>query len=174
MKKVEKQNIPILSPRYGISCSHHPRRLSRTSFYRRLISLFSPRTPSAFSGVPRWTHSVGAGVPDGPLLFFSPTLPAKGIPRPERGSLLAAAPKVTKNAALNRRFQDFLRGWPRHKTPPCTPRRPKYMPIVVQRIACTPLIAAAPAYRAETRRSVIVQRDCCVHIGGFPNTGAPR
>ena len=29
--------------------------------------------------------------PDGPLLFFSPTLPAKGIPRPERGSLLAAA-----------------------------------------------------------------------------------
>ena len=40
MKEVEKQNIPILSPRYGISCSHHPRRLSRTSFYRRLISLF--------------------------------------------------------------------------------------------------------------------------------------
>ena len=24
MKEVEKQNIPILSPRYGISCSHHP------------------------------------------------------------------------------------------------------------------------------------------------------
>ena len=40
MKKVEKQNIPILSPRYGISCSHHPRLLSCTSFYRRLISLF--------------------------------------------------------------------------------------------------------------------------------------
>ena len=90
MKKVEKQNIPILSPRYGISCSHHPRRLSRTSFYRRLISLFSPRTPSAFSGVPRWTHSVGAGGPDGPLLvpFMSP---AKSIPRSGRGSLLAAA-----------------------------------------------------------------------------------
>ena len=34
--------------------------------------------------------------------------------------------------------------------------------------------AAAPAHRAATRRSVIVQRDCCVHIGSFPNTGAPR
>ena len=40
MKKVEKQNIPILFPRYGISCSRHPRFLSYTSFYRRLISLF--------------------------------------------------------------------------------------------------------------------------------------
>ena len=34
--------------------------------------------------------------------------------------------------------------------------------------------AAAPTPHAETRRSVIVQWDCCVHIGGFPNTGAPR
>ena len=48
------------------------------------------------------------------------------------------------------------------------------MLIAVQRIACNPIPAAAPAYRAETRRSVIVQRDCCVHIGGFPNTGVPR
>ena len=35
--------------------------------------------------------------------------------------------------------------------PPCTPRKPKYMPIAVQRIACCPLIAAAPAYRAAVR-----------------------
>ena len=39
-----------------------PRFLSCTSFYRRLISLFLPRTSSAFSGAPQRTHPVGAGV----------------------------------------------------------------------------------------------------------------
>ena len=132
MKKVEKQNIPILFPRYGISCSYHPRLLSCTSFYRRLISLFLPRTSSAFSGVPRWTHSVGAGVPDGPhrrtfeyrRTLVYPSVGAGVLDGPFFVLRLRAAPascmfasgghisfnserNMEKNAAKNQRFLDF-------------------------------------------------------------------
>ena len=69
---------------------------------------------------------------------------------------------MEKNAAKNQRFLDF----------PCP------IPTTVQKGSASnrlyPIPAAAPTHRAETRRSVIVQRDCYVHIGGFPNTGAPR
>ncbi len=97
--------------------------------------------------------------------------------RPVARSFYASGGNISRSGATSfcpRRQKDA-------KTPPKTNGfwislarfQPRYKK-VPHRIACTPLIAAAPAYHAETRRSVIVQWDCCAHIGGFPNTGAPR
>ena len=209
MKKVEKQNIPILSPRYGISCSHHPRLLSCTSFYRRLISLFfalhlvrifrrTPMDALRRGRRPRRPASAHHRIPAHFRLILRrgrrPRRPASAhlrIPvhsrlslrrgrrprRPVARSFYASGGNISRSGATSfcpRRQKDA-------KTPPKTNGfwislarfQPRYKK-VPHRIACTPLIAAAPAYHAETRRSVIVQWDCCAHIGGFPNTGAPR
>ena len=123
MKEVEKQNIPILSPRYGISCSHHPRLLSRTSFYPDLaffvphpVRIFRrtqidaprrgrrPRRPVARSfhvSGEEYSALPGAG-------HFWPQ-------RPDNLFLYAAGGHISfnsernmeKNAAKNQRFLDF-------------------------------------------------------------------
>ena len=178
MKKVEKQNIPILSPRYGISCSHHPRRLSRTSFYPDL-AFFAPHPVRIFRRssidaprrgrrprrpVARSFHASGGNIPrsrarvtfgrSGPTTFFS---------MPPAAIFLSTAKEIWKRTPpkTNGFWISLVRFQPRYKKVP-------------HRIACTPIPAAAPTHRAVVCCSVFVQRDCCVHIGGFPNTGAPR
>ena len=178
MKEVEKQNIPILSPRYGISCSHHP------DAYRAprsiLISLFfaphpvrifrrtqidaprrgrRPRRPvvRSFHVSGEEYSALRARVTfgrSGPTTFFS---------MPPAAIFLSTAKEIWKRTPprTNGFWISLVRFQPRYKKVP-------------HRIACTPIPAAASTHRAETRRSVIVQRDCCVHIGGFPNTGAAR
>ena len=122
-----------------------PRFLSCTSFYRRLISLFfAPHLVRIF----RRTQ----------------------IDAPRRGR------RPRRPASAHRRVPAYSRLSLRRGRRPRRPVarfQPRYKK-VPHRIACTPLIAAAPVPHAETHRSVIVQWDCCVHIGGFPNTGAPR
>ena len=144
MKKVEKQNIPILFPRYGISCSHHPRFLSCTSFYRRLISLFfAPHLVRIFRrssiDAPRRGWGLSLCLPcRGPVLaprrgrrprrpaHVSTMSPAGGIfrapgaghfwpQRPDNLFLYASGGHISfnsernmeKNAAKNQRFLDF-------------------------------------------------------------------
>ena len=208
MKKVEKQNIPILFPRYGISCSHHPRLLSCTSFYRRLISLFfAPHLVRIFRrssiDAPRRGWGLSLCLPCcGPVLAprrgRRPRRPASflfhasggAIPHPDgrtrRGrrprrpasarSFHASGGDISRSGATSfcpRRQKDA-------KTPPKTNGfwiplvrfQPRYKK-VPHRTACCPLIAAAPTHHAAARWSVIVQWDCCVHVGGFPNIGAP-
>ena len=53
------------------------------------------------------------------------------------------------------------------------------MPIITLSIftnlaSATPEMVGGMVEMCIRDRSVIVQRDCCVHIGGFPNTGAAR
>ena len=207
MKKVEKQNIPILSPRYGISCSHHPRRLSRASCYRRLISLFfaphpvrifrrtqidaprrgrRPRRPaSAHRRVPAYSrlslrrgrrprrpvarsfHASGRDISRSGATSFCPRRQKDAKTPPKTHGLWNSfAPNVIRRKKAHKESLPLLSPLPLPRT---------------ARVACYDRLrysairaAAAPVPHAETRRSVIVQWDCCVHIGGFPNTGAPR
>ena len=125
MKEVEKQNIPILSPRYGISCSHHPRRLSRTSFCRRLISLlFAPHPVRIFrrSSIDAPRRGRRPRRPVARSFHVSgeeySALPSAGHfwpQRPDNLFLYAAGGHISfnsernmeKNAAKNQRFLDF-------------------------------------------------------------------
>ena len=118
-----------------------------------------PRRPAHVSAmspagnIPRSRARVTFGR-NGPTTFFS---------MPPAAIFLSTAKEIWKRTPpkTNGFWISLVRFQPRYKKVP-------------HRIACTPIPAAAPTYRAETRRSVIVQRDCCAHIGGFPNTGVPR
>ena len=155
-----------------------PRLLSRTSFYPDL-AFFAPHPVRIFRRtqidaprrgrrprrpVVRSFHVSGEEYSalrarvtfgrSGPTTFFS---------MPPAAIFLSTAKEIWKRTPpkTNGFWISLVRFQPRYKKVP-------------HRIACTPIPAAASTHRAETRRSVIVQRDCCVHIGGFPNTGAPR
>ena len=118
-----------------------------------------PRRPVARSfhvsggNIPRSRARVTFGR-SGPTTFFS---------MPPAAIFLSTAKEIWKRTPpkTNGFWISLVRFQPRYKKVP-------------HRIACTPIPTAAPTHRAETRRSVIVQRDCCVHIGSFPNTGAAR
>ncbi len=100
---------------------------------------------------------VGAGVPDGPFVF--PPCHQQGVFRAlGRGSLLAAAPKVTKTLLETAGFKTSCAVGVRQKTVAAYPAKTQMLHIVVQRIAYDPLIAAAPAFRAVVRCSVAAQR----------------
>ena len=66
-----------------------PLRLPFSVHIRKLFFLFL----SLFSGAPRWTHPVGAGVPDGPHRFSS-TLPAGLFRAPARHPFAHGGPLI--------------------------------------------------------------------------------
>ena len=135
-------------PEYRRTQIDAPRRGRRP---RRPVAFLFPHASGEGYSAPRARVTFGR---NGPTTFFS---------MPPAAIFLSKAKEIWKRTPpkTNGFWISLVRFQPRYKKVP-------------HRIACTPIPAAAPAYRAETRRSVIVQRDCCVHIGGFPNTGAPR
>ena len=118
---------------------------------RRPVAFLFPHASGEGYSAPRARATFGRS---GPTTFFS---------MPPAAIFLSTAKEIWKRTPpkTNGFWISLVRFQPRYKKVP-------------HRIACNPIPAAAPTHRAETRRSVIVQRDCCVHIGGFPNTGVPR
>ena len=129
----------------------------RTLFFL-FLSLFSgaPRRthpvgagvcPSVCPAVAPFSHLVGAGVPDGPHRFSS-TLPAGIFRAPARQPFAHGGKRMQK-----RRQRPMVFGIPFVRL---QSRRKK----VPQRIACTSIPAAAPAHHAKTFFSRAVQGMC--------------
>ena len=94
--------------------------------------------------------SVGAGVPDGPFSVLRLRVAPASCMYASGGHISFNSERnMEKNAAKNRRFLDF-------PFVQLQLRRKK----VPHRIACTPIPAAAPAYRAKTFFSRAVQGKC--------------
>ena len=158
-----------------------PLRLPFSVHIRKLFFLFL----SLFSGAPRWTHPVGAGVPDGPHRFSS-TLPTGLFRAPMDAPVGAGVPdgphrfSSTLPAGLFRTPTDAPRRGRRPRRPVfrspiagCTRvlhvclRRPyffqqrkKYGKERRQR----PMVFGIPFVRLQSRRKKVPQRIACTSI----------
>ena len=78
--------------------------------------------------------------------------PAGNVPRPRARVTFGRSPKSDQKVCLKPQVSRLPArlGYVKNLSPR-TPRKPKYMLIVIQRIACTSLPAAAPVFRAAMR-----------------------